>query len=87
MSDDLDDMDAMAAERLKTANEVDNRIETIDNKTRGLPDILESALDTVRRADNVQGPIREIKAGGVDGAQVIWIQFSILLLNSYLSSC
>lgn len=47
MTDDLDDIDAMAAERLK------------------------SASDTARSADGVQGPIRDIKAGGVDGAQVI----------------
>jgi hypothetical protein len=47
MADDLDDIDAMAAERLK------------------------SASDTARSADDVQGPIREIKAGGVNGAQVI----------------
>jgi hypothetical protein len=41
MTDDLDDLDAMGAEHLKTANDVDNGIEVVDNKTQGLGDILE----------------------------------------------
>lgn len=71
MTDDLDDLDVMAAERLETANEIDNKIEAVDNKTRGLGNILEGVSNTARNVDNVQGPIRGIKAGGVDGAQVI----------------
>lgn len=71
MTDDLDGLDAMAVERLKTTNEVDNKIEAVDDKTRGLGVILEGPSDTARSVDNVQDPIEEIKAGGVDGARGI----------------
>lgn len=70
-TDDLDDLDVMGAEHLKTANHVNNEIEAVDNKTQGLGDILEGVSHTVRNVDNVQGPIRGIKDGGVDGAQDI----------------
>lgn len=71
MTDELDALDTMAAERLKTTNEVDNKIEAVDDKTRGLGVILEGPSDTARSVGNVQDPIKEIKTGGVDGAQGI----------------
>ena len=64
--------EAMDAETLKTTNEANNKIEYVDNMTQdNMHDTLEAAEDGAGNADNVQGPMKETEARGVEGAHII----------------
>jgi hypothetical protein len=67
------DRDAMAMESLKTMNEADNKIDV--NMTQSTRDTLEGVSDRERNVDNVLSPGKDFEAGGVDGAQIIPINY------------
>jgi hypothetical protein len=77
-----DYLDAMAPESLRTANEVINKPEVVDNKTHGIGDTTESVSDRASIVDDVQDSTQEIEARVVDGAQILVISQSSTRLLS-----
>jgi len=63
----VDDLDAMTSESLKIGTR--QLLEVVDNKMPGIRNTLESVSDRAWNVENVQSPLQDIEARGIDGAQ------------------
>lgn len=70
------DPDKMPAESLKSMSNVN-----VDNKRWATRDTLGGVSDRAGNIDNIQVPVNEIEASGVDGAQLIPNQSSTMPLS------